>query len=134
MIMSWNASKHNIIRCSGVFLTFKIGQRLPLQGGGGGVWITLLFYYYSACVSIGRVVPNNPRSIGAIAGFNFNDGENPVISQTLPNSGTDDIVNLITSSNVQAAGVWTFQVDGDQVRSITLRLELWDKKAFGLSV
>ena len=64
----------------------------------------------------GRVNPLDSSSIGAIAGFNINDGVTTV-SQTLPNSGTDDIALLTTTSNVGNPGVWMFEVDAVEIGS-----------------
>ena len=65
----------------------------------------LLFYFDKGHVNV-----LDSNSIGAIAGFNFNDGVT-VVFQTLPNSGTDDVTLLTTTSNVGNPGVWMFEVD-----------------------
>ena len=44
----------------------------------------------------------------ALAGINAGDG---VRSVTLPGSGTEDIRNLTTTSNVGVEGMWMYRVD-----------------------
>ena len=61
-------------------------------------------------INKGHVNIFDSNSIGAIAGFNFNDGGTTEF-ETLPNSGTDDITLLTTTSNVGNPGVWMFEVD-----------------------
>ncbi len=46
----------------------------------------------------------------ALAGINACDG---VRSVTLPGSGTEDIRNLTTTSNVGVEGVWMYRVDSE---------------------
>ncbi len=46
----------------------------------------------------------------ALAGINGSDG---VRSVTLPGSGTEDIRNLTTTSNVGVEGVWMYRVDSE---------------------
>ena len=46
----------------------------------------------------------------ALAGINAGDG---VRSVTLPGSGTEDIRNLTTTSNVGVEGVWMYRVDSE---------------------
>ena len=41
----------------------------------------------------------------------------PVKNATLPNSGTDAIVNLTETSNVGNPGLWIFRVDENELGS-----------------
>ena len=61
---------------------------------------------------IGRVEPNNPDSLGAVAGFN---GETDDEYLELPGSGTYRVKELSLTSNVGDPGVWMYRVDLSQI-------------------
>ena len=61
----------------------------------------------------GRAGSDNPA---AIAGFNVNYPSVDVMKNfTLPGSGTDDIANLVDTSNVGVPGLWMFRVDQSDI-------------------
>ena len=48
----------------------------------------------------------------AVVGFNAGDG---IQSIEIPDSNTDNIVNIETTSNIGEAGLWVFRVDQEEV-------------------
>ena len=48
----------------------------------------------------------------AVVGYNAGNG---VISFTVPGSYTDNILNIVSTSNVGVAGKWVFRLDEDDV-------------------
>jgi len=53
----------------------------------------------------------NPAQVG----FNNGDGTNFAV---IPPSGTADVLNLDSTSNVNMPGVWIFQIDGDTIETV----------------
>ena len=51
-------------------------------------------------------------SDAALAGYNAGDG---VISFTVPVSQTDDIIDIVSTSNVNVPGMWVFRLDEDDL-------------------
>ena len=49
-----------------------------------------------------------PNEYAAVAGFSTNTS----LSTFLPGSGTNEVLNLTRTSNVNIPGIWMFQVDG----------------------
>ncbi len=50
--------------------------------------------------------PNDDDDVAAIVGFSINSS----LSSSLPGSGTNEVLNLTKTSNVNIPGVWMFQV------------------------
>ena len=80
------------------------------------IWLTRNPYNPDIHIHAGLFDSTLSESIGAIAGFNFDDSIT-VISESLPFSGTNDVEMLTTTSNVNISGVWMFQVDGPTIQS-----------------
>ena len=49
----------------------------------------------------------------AIVGYNA--GDEGVISFSVPGSHTDDILNIVSTSNVGVPGMWVFRLDSDNL-------------------
>jgi len=56
----------------------------------------------------------NPNAYFAQVGFSAGDG---MSYYTLSGSGTDEVLELNSTSNVERAGVWIFRVDGSSVEA-----------------
>ena len=58
-------------------------------------------------------VLTEPNGIAAVAGINGNETHYTPIQS----SGTQNIINIASTSNVNVSGVWIFQLDGDDSTS-----------------
>ena len=56
---------------------------------------------------------DNVDEIGNVAAIYFGSGTGGYI----PGSGTNDVMNLTLTSNVNILGMWIFQVDGANIQS-----------------
>ncbi len=63
---------------------------------------------------IGFVDPEDEDAVGAVAGFNAMD---ILKSYELPGSGTDDILMLAETSNINIPGFWMFQINEEEIES-----------------
>ena len=57
------------------------------------------------------------NGIAAVAGINGNETHYTPIQS----SGTQNIINIASTSNVNVTGVWIFQLDGDDSTSIGMQ-------------
>ena len=48
----------------------------------------------------------------ALVGYNAGDG---ITSFTIPGSQTDNILNLVSTSNIRVPGVWVFRLDEEEI-------------------
>ena len=71
--------------------------------------IILLFYVFTH-----SGVLTEANGIAAVAGVNVNETHYTPI----PSSGTQNIISIASTSNVNVSGVWIFQLDGDKSASM----------------
>ena len=67
-------------------------------------------------------VLTEPNGIAAVAGVNGNETQFPLVQS----SGTQDIINVASTSNVDSHGVWIFQLDGDRLASMWITYSYTD--------
>ena len=60
-------------------------------------------------------------SVPALVGFNAGDNET---SAAVPQSNTDEIINITMTTNVDIPGVWMFQVDSNKVEGTNFSLSI----------